>query len=56
MGLGFGCMHLPGKRGKIDENRAKFCFFQAIEKGANYIDTAMPYHMGTSETFLPHIH
>ncbi|NOX32373.1 MAG: aldo/keto reductase [Deltaproteobacteria bacterium] len=50
--LGFGCMRLPEKRGRIDEKRAKDQLFQAIEKGVNYFDTAMPYHMGASETFL----
>ena len=50
--LGFGCMRLPEKRGKIDENRAKKQLYHAIEKGVNYFDTAMPYHMGASEPFL----
>jgi len=50
--LGFGCMRLPEKRGKIDENRAKTQLYSAIEKGVNYFDTAMPYHMGASEPFL----
>lgn len=50
--LGFGCMRLPEKRGKIDEKRAEKQLFMAIEEGVNYFDTAMPYHMGASETFL----
>ncbi len=50
--LGFGCMRLPEKRGKIDEKRAKKQLFHAIEKGVDYFDTAMPYHMGASEPFL----
>jgi predicted aldo/keto reductase-like oxidoreductase len=50
--LGFGCMRLPEKRGSIDEKRAKNQFLMAINEGVNYFDTAMPYHMGASETFL----
>ncbi len=50
--LGFGCMRLPEKRGKIDYKRAKKQLLLAIDKGVNYFDTAMPYHMGASETFL----
>jgi predicted aldo/keto reductase-like oxidoreductase len=50
--LGFGCMRFPEKRGKIDEKRAKKQLLMAIDEGINYFDTAMPYHMGTSETFL----
>jgi predicted aldo/keto reductase-like oxidoreductase len=55
--LGFGCMRLPQKRGrpgagKIDEERAKKQILYAIDNGINYFDTAMPYHMGTSELFL----
>lgn len=55
--LGFGCMRLPQKKGKpgdgrIDKPRAQRQIHQAIEKGVNYFDTAMPYHMGGSEAFL----
>ena len=50
--LGFGCMRLPEKRGKIDKKRAKKQLLMAIDEGVNYFDTAMPYHMGASETFL----
>ncbi len=55
--LGFGCMRLPQKRGqpgsgKIDEERARKQVRHAIDQGVNYIDTAMPYHAGGSETFL----
>ena len=55
--LGFGCMRLPQKKGtpgdgKIDEERAKNQILYAIDNGVNYFDTAMPYHLGTSESFL----
>jgi len=55
--LGFGCMRLPQKKGtpgdgKIDEDRARDQIHHAIDKGVNYFDTAMPYHMGASELFL----
>jgi len=53
--LGFGCMRLPEKRGKIDEPTAKKQLLSAIENGVNYFDTAMPYHMGASETFLGNV-
>ncbi|MDY6935707.1 MAG: aldo/keto reductase [Spirochaetota bacterium] len=50
--LGFGCMRLPEKGRKIDEKRASKQIHYAIDHGVNYIDTAMPYHMGASEPFL----
>lgn len=55
--LGFGCMRLPQKKGtpgdgKIDEKRATEQIRMAIDAGVNYIDTAVPYHMGASEPFL----
>ena len=55
--LGFGCMRLPQKKGspgdgKIDKHRAIGQIEYAIDKGVNYLDTAMPYHMGGSEPFL----
>ncbi len=55
--LGFGCMRLPTRVGGpasslIDAPRAKAQIVSAIERGVNYIDTANPYHLGASESFL----
>ena len=50
--LGYGCMRLPEKAGKIDEERARRQLLSAIDSGVNYVDTAMPYHLGASEPFL----
>ncbi len=55
--LGFGCMRLPQKKGKpgdgkIDYQRAVRQIESAMDQGINYLDTAMPYHMGDSEPFL----
>jgi predicted aldo/keto reductase-like oxidoreductase len=55
--LGFGCMRLPTRVGGpasslIDAARAKAQIIGAIERGVNYIDTAVPYHLGASESFL----
>jgi uncharacterized protein len=50
--LGYGCMRLPENAGRIDEERARRQLHSAIDNGVNYVDTAMPYHLGGSEPFL----
>lgn len=50
--LGFGCMRLAQRFGRIDEKRATRQIHYAIDNGVNYFDTAMFYHMGASEPFL----
>ncbi len=50
--LGFGCMRLPVENGKIDQPRAIRQIRDAVDKGVNYLDTAWPYHGGTSEPLL----
>jgi uncharacterized protein len=50
--LGFGCMRLPLKDGKLDEDRAIRQIRHSIDQGVNYVDTAWPYHGGASEPLL----
>ena len=50
--LGYGCMRLPEKSGKIDEERAIRQIRHAIDSGVNYLDTAPAYHFGKSEQIL----
>lgn len=50
--LGYGCMRLPTSMGGIDREKAQQQIWGAIDRGVNYLDTAYPYHMGASESFL----
>ena len=51
--LGFGTMRLPTlKSGKVDQKEAVRMIRHGIDCGINYIDTAVPYHDGDSETVV----
>ncbi len=55
--LGYGCMRLPTSIGGsastfIDKEKALKQIRYAIDNGVNYLDTAYPYHLGASESFL----
>ena len=41
--LGFGCMRLPLKLGRIDMEQAEAQIMAAIDGGVNYFDTAYIY-------------
>lgn len=48
--LGMGCMRLPQTpEGRVDLEEAVALIRAAIDGGASYIDTAVPYHGGESE-------
>lgn len=50
--LGFGCMRLPEKDGKIDIPQVEKMTAFALSHGVNYFDTAYPYHGGMSERVM----
>ena len=41
--LGFGCLRLPGKKGKIDMVETEKELLLAVENGVNFFDTAYIY-------------
>ncbi|MBN1891417.1 MAG: aldo/keto reductase [Clostridiales bacterium] len=50
--LGFGCMRLPNKSGKFDEQLCTRMIRAAVDRGVNYFDTAYIYHAGRNEIML----
>jgi len=50
--LGFGCMRLPTKDGKIDREHTARMVEYALKNGINYFDTAWGYHDGESEIVM----
>jgi predicted aldo/keto reductase-like oxidoreductase len=51
--LGMGCMRLPQTpEGRVDDGAAIALIRAAIDGGASYIDTAVPYHEGESEPIV----
>ncbi|XHH09425.1 MAG: aldo/keto reductase [Candidatus Bathyarchaeia archaeon] len=53
--LGFGTMRLPIKgkdQSNVDEAQAINLLHYAIDQGVNYVDTAYPYHDGSSEVVV----
>ena len=50
--LGYGCMRLPSRNGRVDEAKTEEQILYAIEQGVNYFDTAYLYHGGKSEVIL----
>ena len=53
--LGFGAMRLPLIDGEIDKTKATEMIYYAVDHGVNFIDTALLYHEGCSESFLGEI-
>ena len=55
--LGFGAMRLPtnGNEGNINEGYAAEIMSYAFDNGVNYVDTAYPYHGGSSETVVGNV-
>ena len=50
--LGFGCMRLPLRNGKVDRTETAKIFNMAIDMGINFFDSAYVYHSGESEEVM----